>query len=165
MMPSTFWLRLRLNMKALLGRLWWLVAGGFVLPTLMLFVTFMGDGWPFELGRLEVFLLAAAANVGLIVGASVVTTTLRSLVPSAHEQFLPRAITFCAESLRVEPRGSPPFDDSYGFVLSATRTALGLDLKIGEKPLLVLHITPQMIGAEPFALMQLWLVHHGKLVG
>jgi hypothetical protein len=163
MTPSAFWLRLRLNMQLLVGRLAWLVAAGFVLPTLMLLVTFMGDGWPFELGRVEVFMLAVGASIGLILGTSLVSTVLRSIFPPDHERFLPQAVTFRPDSVRVEPRGGAPFEDSYGFVLGATRTALGLDLKIGQKPLLVLHITPRMIGAEPFGLMELWLVRHGKL--
>lgn len=164
MTPSTFWLRLRLNLKLLWRRLGWLVAAGAALPSLLMLVTFMGDGWPFEMGRGEVYLLAVGANVGFIVGVSFLSTVLRSIEPPPQEQFLPVAVTFRPDSLWVEPRTSAAYQDSYGFVLSATRTATGLELKIGERPLLMLYVNPRMIGAEAFGMVQLWLERHGKLV-
>jgi hypothetical protein len=123
----------------------------------------MGDGWPFEVGRAEVFLLAVGGNVALLVVPNFLITVLRSALPSDLESLLPRAITFHPDGLRVEPRGSNAYETSYAFVLRATPTTTGLELRIGEDPLRILHIAPRMLGAERFGLVQFWLQRHGKL--
>lgn len=163
MTRSTLWLRLRLNWVALRRRLGWLVAAGFVLPTVILFATLLGESWSFELGRGELFLLTAGANVGLFLGIAVVSALLHSLFPSASELLLPEVLIFRRASLRVKPRVRDAFETSYAFILDATRTATGLDLKIGEAPLLIVHVTPQAVGAHNFEMLRFWLQRQGKL--
>lgn len=161
--PSGFWLRLRLNLKQLRRRLWWLVAGGSVLPTLLLPLTFLGESWPFELGRGELFVIAVAANVALLIGVALIAALVQAVFPSNDTKRLPESVTLRRDGLRVKPRHEDAYEDTYDFVLSASRAGGGLDLQIGDEPPLILHVTPVMIGQSKFDLIEHWLERHGKL--
>jgi hypothetical protein len=164
MTQSTFWLRLRIQFRAMRAYFLGLVAGSSLLPAMFLFLMILTDNDElFGLGRGALFGVALTANLALFVAIGLFVTVARSLAPSPFERLLPRTVTFRVDGLRIEPRDGDAFEDSWAWIISAVDTASGMDLKIGDAPTLILHITPAMIGHAHFEQIRLWLERHEKL--
>jgi hypothetical protein len=162
--PPGFPLRLRTQFRAMRPVFVGLFAAGFVLPSLLLFVLVLTDSHElWELERGELFASAATANVGLFLAFGLFNTFARAIPPSPLERSLPRAVTFRVDGLRIEPRDAEAYEISWDWIRNAFETASGLDLKIGDAPLQILHVAPSAMGDVPFEQLVIWLQRHGKL--
>jgi hypothetical protein len=158
-----FFMRLRVQFRAVLPVFVGAVAAGFLLPTMLLLLLMLNHSPElFGFGLGELFAIAATANVGFFVALVLLATFVRSLVPSAAEHYLPRAVTFRVDGLRVEPQTGNAYEVSWTWISSAIKTARGIDLKIAISPPFTLHVTPAMVGEKHFEQMQIWLAQHRK---
>jgi hypothetical protein len=165
MKPSGFWLRLHVQVAASRSRILGAAAAGLILPTLLLLVMLVSPGRLFGMSHAEIFAVAVALNVGLCVATAMLVLVVKSISPSPLEQLLPRAVMFRVHGLHIVPREGAPHEATWGWIGRAHEGGGGIDLVIGERPALVLHIAPTTIGEEDFEQMRIWLERHGKLQG
>jgi hypothetical protein len=160
---SGFFLRLRVQFRAMLPVFVGAIAAGFLLPAMLLCLLMLNDSPElFGFGHGQLFAILATANVGFFVALVLLAIFVRSLVPSAAERYLPRAVTFRVDGLRVEPQAGNAYEVSWTWISKAVRTTHGIDLEIAHTPTFTLHVTPAMVGENHFEQLLNWLAHHQK---
>lgn len=160
-LPSTFWLRLRVNVR---NRKWLrVVALGLLAP--VPFLLFLSLLWDAELIGKGLGVYAAWAEVGsvaLVCTFALVATVVASLFRPAVEAALPHRVTFSATTIRVEPRNGSPFETDWDWVVSARASGETIAIVLAEHRA-ELEMQQARVGLC-FEQLKGWLVDHGKII-
>jgi hypothetical protein len=152
--PSTWWLRLRVNLQAFVRRCPIVIGTAAMMGlVVVLLAKLVWDG-P---GYAAFVLWVELAAVGGMLAIGCAIACARSLVRPAAEAGMPRQITFRARTLVVQPRDGAPFETNWTWIQRASGNADAVDLVISESPRRVLHVRRAQLGDDNFATLGAWL--------
>jgi hypothetical protein len=164
MTPSTYWLRLRLNVMLVGRRILVLVGVGllFALPLVLLGAVIWDSEWV-GLTYRAFALLAVATGPLAMLALALVFACLRSFSRPPNEELIPRQVTFLPNEVLVEPRCGKLFETNWTWIQRATGNDEAVDLVISESLHLHLHVQRVKVGDHNFATLCGWLKEHGRL--
>jgi hypothetical protein len=164
MTPSTFWLRLRLNVMRVVRRSLVLVGIGLllVLPFVLLGAMVWDPGWMGVAYR-TFALWAMAAGPLAVLAFALVLACARSFRRSPNEKLAPRQVTFFPAVVLVQPKRGEQFETNWTWIQRATASEDALDLVISDSLDLHLFVDRTKVGDHSFATLRDWLHEHGRL--
>jgi hypothetical protein len=158
--PSSFWLRLRIELRGIPfgGYAIWAVPAPVLLTIVVAWVCsedllvagsfFVGTFLAFFVGRCIPTLLSAAA---------------RATVPARVELDLPRALVFRASCIRVEPADGEPYERRWPYFHEARRVVGGVELVLSRAPYLVFAVARSSVRRKDYEQLTAWLVDNKLL--
>jgi hypothetical protein len=158
---STFWLRLRANLRA---RRWLLVVMTIVgavaaVPIggigMLLTVTHADD-----LGALfaHAFAMAWPVAVAFFVVPLLAYIVFVSVAPSPNEALLPRSLVLREASIDVVTGKGELLNERWGYIVEAAETVEAFDLVLRREPRLHMVLTKSKLGSHEATLLRRWLI-------
>lgn len=161
MRSSTFWMRLRANVRVTYRIMLVVLCGLSIVP--MLTLAALRLSWVSWNTSLLIAGLIAAFVLLPIAVAFAVKIIVTSLRPSPLECMFPTRISFYPERIDVQPREGPERTEPYSWLAGAERTSRGILLSLTHDAKLQLEVDDAVVGAATTRRLEGWLRANGVL--
>jgi hypothetical protein len=160
---STFWIRLRANMRTVRRRLPWLALVA-VTPAVVVFLASLDARFEDADISLASWIWGTLVVGVVVVGAPVaVSVFVRSIPRPPTERDMPREMTFTEETIIVCDANGAIFDAGWSWLAAASATAAEIVLTLRREPERLLYVKREQVGSAKFDRLHGWLEKNGKL--
>jgi hypothetical protein len=160
---STFWIRLRANLRASRRRLPWLALVA-VTPAVVVFLASLDARFEESDVSLASWVWGTLAVGVVVVGTPVALGVIvRSIPRPPAEGDLPREMTFTEETIVVCDANGAVFDAGWSWLAAASATSAEIVLTLRREPERLLYVKREQIGSTQFERLHGWLSKNEKL--
>jgi hypothetical protein len=160
---STFWIRLRANLRAIRRRLPWLALVA-VTPAVVVLLASLDARFEDSDISLASWIWGTLAVGVVVVGTPVALGVLvRSIPRPPGERDLPREMTFTEETIVVCDANGAVFDAGWSWLAAASATSAEIVLTLRREPERLFFVKREQIGSAQFDKLHGLLEKNGKL--